>query len=229
MLTADHISKLYKKGASQTSALTDISFEVNKGEYLAIMGPSGSGKSTLMHIMGLLDIPSSGKYLIDGKNTAELSSDYLATLRNKKIGFVFQSFNLLPRATALENVILPLKYGDSGGTNRKAHAETLLKTVGLGKRLYHSAGELSGGEMQRVAIARALVMNPDIILADEPTGNIASEQGKEILDLFERLNQKGHTVILITHDLGVASRSRRIIKIQDGRVISDKPNTGKRQ
>lgn len=229
MLTADHISKLYKKGVSQTAALTDISFEVNKGEYLAIMGPSGSGKSTLMHIMGLLDIPSSGKYFIDGKNTAELSSDYLATLRNKKIGFVFQSFNLLPRATALENVILPLKYGDSSGTNRKAHAETLLKTVGLGERLYHSAGELSGGEMQRVAIARALVMNPDIILADEPTGNIASEQGKEILDLFEELNQKGHTVILITHDIDIANRSRRIIRIQDGRVLSDKPNAGKRQ
>jgi len=221
LIQALNITKIFKKGDTETLALDKVSFSIKKGEYVTVMGPSGSGKSTLMHIIGLLDIPTSGDYLLEDKQVNKLSKNELARIRNKKIGFVFQSFNLLSRATALENVMLPMIYGGISILERKKRASILLTNIGLQDRLEHTSNQLSGGEMQRVAISRALAMNPEIIVADEPTGNIDSKQGAEIMNIFDTLNKAGHTIILITHDAEVARHAKRIIKLQDGKIVYD--------
>lgn len=224
MISVRHISKIYKTDALETVALSDISFEVKKGEFVAIMGPSGSGKSTLMHILGALDLPTSGTYTLDGENVEQLKDDDLADIRNRKIGFIFQAFNLLPRTTALKNVMLPLSYAGVPLPERQRKAEHLLTLVGLGDRLYHTSNQLSGGQQQRVAIARALVMDPAILLADEPTGNIATTQAEEIMELFQQLHDKGHTIVMITHEPDIAVHAQRIITIRDGVLVSDRKN-----
>lgn len=218
------ISKIYKRDSLETVALENISFDIKKGEFVAIMGPSGSGKSTLMHIIGALDTGTSGSYVLDGKEVGKLSDDELADIRNKKIGFVFQAFNLLPRRTALQNVMLPMFYANIEDKKSKETAIKYLKMVGLGDRLDHTSNQLSGGQMQRVAIARALVLDPAIILADEPTGNIASAQAEEIMSIFQKLNNKGHTIVMITHEPDIANHAKRVIHIKDGKVISDERN-----
>jgi len=218
MIKVFHLSKIYKMDTVQTVALDDVSFSIDKGEFVAIMGPSGSGKSTLMHILGALDIPTSGTYILDGEDVSKLSKNQLAEIRNKKIGFIFQSFNLLPRTTALKNVALPLIYAGIPSKERLEKAKILLKQVGLEDRMTHTSSQLSGGQMQRVAIARALVMNPSIILADEPTGNISSSQSDEIMRLFQNLQKQGHTIIIITHELSVAAYAQRTIYIKDGKI-----------
>jgi len=205
----------------ETVALADVSFEIKKGEFVAIMGPSGSGKSTLMHILGALDKPSSGKYFLDGENMAGLSDDELAEVRNKKIGFIFQAYNLLPRTTALKNVMLPMVYADITADERRRRAEMYLEMVGLKDRFFHTSNQLSGGQQQRVAIARGLVMNPSILLADEPTGNIASAQAAEIMEIFRKLNREGHTIIMITHEADIAQYARRRLLFRDGKVVED--------
>jgi len=215
------MSKTYKIGELETVALADVSFEIKKGEFVAIMGPSGSGKSTLMHILGALDKPSSGKYFLDGENMAGLSDDELAEVRNKKIGFIFQAYNLLPRTTALKNVMLPMVYADITADERRRRAEMYLEMVGLKDRFFHTSNQLSGGQQQRVAIARGLVMNPSILLADEPTGNIASAQAAEIMEIFRKLNREGHTIIMITHEADIAEYAKRIIHLKDGHIASD--------
>ena len=215
------MSKTYKIGELETVALADVSFEIKKGEFVAIMGPSGSGKSTLMHILGALDKPSSGKYFLDGENMAGLSDDELAEVRNKKIGFIFQSYNLLPRTTALKNVMLPMVYAGITADERRRRAEMYLEMVGLKDRFFHTSNQLSGGQQQRVAIARGLVMNPSILLADEPTGNIASAQAAEIMEIFQKLNREGHTIIMITHEADIAQYAKRIIHLKDGHIASD--------
>ncbi len=224
MIHLSHIKKIYLIGSAQTVALNDISFDVKEKEFVAIMGPSGSGKSTLMHIMGGLDTPTSGAYILDGEDISKLSDNELADIRNKKIGFVFQAFNLLPRRTALKNVMLPMVYAGIPKKERGAKGKKYLKMVGLGDRLYFTSNELSGGQMQRVAIARALTMNPAIILADEPTGNLASTQGEEIMKIFRELNNKGHTIVMITHEPDIAANAKRIIALKDGKIISDEKN-----
>ncbi len=224
MIHVSHISKIYKTGSVETVALKDISFDVAAGEFVAVMGPSGSGKSTLMHMIGALDVPTSGEYILDGENVENLTDDELADIRNRKIGFVFQAFNLLPRRSALQNVILPMIYGKVPHEERETRAVKYLQMVGLGDRLNHSSNQLSGGQMQRVAIARALVMNPSIILADEPTGNIASNQASEIMSIFQDLNKAGHTIVMITHEPDIAEHSKRIIHIKDGQIIQDSSN-----
>ena len=215
------MSKTYKIGELETVALADVSFEIKKGEFVAIMGPSGSGKSTLMHILGALDKPSSGKYFLDGENMAGLSDDELAEVRNKKIGFIFQAYNLLPRTTALKNVMLPMVYAGITADERRRRAEMYLEMVGLKDRFFHTSNQLSGGQQQRVAIARGLVMNPSILLADEPTGNIASAQAAEIMEIFRKLNREGHTIIMITHEADIAEYAKRIIHLKDGHIASD--------
>ena len=202
----------------ETVALDDVSFSIKKGEFVAIMGPSGSGKSTLMHILGALDTPTSGTYILDGKDVGKLSKDELAEIRNKNIGFVFQSFNLLPRTTALKNVALPMVYAGVSKEERTKRAEKLLNDVGLGDRIKHTSSQLSGGQMQRVAIARALSMNPSIILADEPTGNISTIQAEEIMRIFQGLQKQGHTIVLITHEPSIAAFAQRTIHIKDGKI-----------
>jgi putative ABC transport system ATP-binding protein len=202
----------------ETVALDDVSFSIKKGEFVAIMGPSGSGKSTLMHILGALDTPTSGTYILDGKDVSKLSKDELAEIRNKNIGFVFQSFNLLPRTTAIKNVALPMVYAGISKEERMKKAEKLLQDVGLGDRINHTSNQLSGGQMQRVAIARALSMNPSIILADEPTGNISTIQAEEIMRIFQGLQKQGHTIVLITHEPSIAAFSQRTIHIKDGKI-----------
>jgi putative ABC transport system ATP-binding protein len=218
MINVSHLSKIYKMGTVQTVALNDVSFSINKGEFVAIMGPSGSGKSTLMHILGVLDSPTKGTYILDGEDVGKLSKDQLAEIRNKKIGFVFQSFNLLPRTTALKNVALPMIYAGIPKKERLKRAKIILTQVGLGDRMEHTSNQLSGGQMQRVAIARALAMNPAIILADEPTGNISSSQSDEIMRLFQNLQKQGHTIVMITHESSVAAYAQRIIYIKDGKI-----------
>jgi putative ABC transport system ATP-binding protein len=224
MITLNKISKIYKTGLIETAALTNISFKIERGEYVAIMGPSGSGKSTLMHILGALDLPTSGSYTLDGDEVSRLTEDELAGIRNRKIGFIFQAYNLLPRTTALKNVILPMTYAGIPKKERWKRAKKYLEMVGLGDRLEHLSNQLSGGQQQRVAIARGLAMNPTILLADEPTGNIASAQAEEIMGIFQHLNENGHTIVMITHEADIASHAKRIIYIRDGKVIEDKIN-----
>jgi putative ABC transport system ATP-binding protein len=227
MIQVSHISKIYKTESVETVALSDVTFEIRKGEYVAIMGPSGSGKSTLMHILGALDLPTSGSYVLDGENVGGLGDDDLADIRNRKIGFVFQAYNLLPRTTALRNVTLPLMYAGIPRQDRMPKAKKYLEMVGLGDRLLHTSNQLSGGQQQRVAIARALIMDPSIILADEPTGNIATTQADEIMGIFETLHNDGHTIIMITHESDIALRARRIIQIRDGKLVKDE-KTGRK-
>ena len=220
------VTRTYKVGDIQVKALRGVSFEVRQGEMVAIMGPSGSGKSTLMNIIGCLDQPSSGTYMLDGVEVSALKDGQLAEIRNKKIGFVFQTFNLLRRTTALDNVETPLLY--SGTNSHRQRATEALKQVGLGDRINHRPNELSGGQQQRVAIARALVNNPAIILADEPTGNLDSVAGEEIMKMFERLNAEGMTVVLVTHDPDVAARAQRIIRVRDGMRRAGRSRQGQR-
>lgn len=216
-----HLTKIYKTDIVETVALSDVSFQINQGEFVAIMGPSGSGKSTLMHILGALDRPTSGEYLLDGKSVGKLTDDELAEIRNQKIGFIFQAYNLLPRTTALKNVILPMIYGNISKEEWVKKAKKYLTMVGLSDRMQHTSGQLSGGEQQRVAIARALSMNPSLLLADEPTGNIASVQAEEIMDIFQKLNKEGHTIVMITHEADIAKHAKRIIHLKDGKIASD--------
>jgi len=211
-------------GALETTALSDVSFTVNKGEFVAIMGPSGSGKSTLMHILGALDLPTSGEYVLDGANVEKLTEDELAEIRNSKIGFIFQAYNLLPRTTAMQNVMLPMMYAGIPKKDRLKTARKFLENVGLGDRLTYTSNQLSGGQQQRVAIARALVLNPSILLADEPTGNIAMTQAQEIMAIFEKLNRDGHTIVMITHEHEIAQHAQRIIHLRDGRIVEDNHN-----
>jgi len=229
LINLSHLSKIYQSGEVEVKALDDISFEIQKGEFVAIMGPSGSGKSTLMHILGLLDRPTSGKYLLEGMDTSKFSDEELAKIRNKKIGFVFQFFNLLPRTAALRNVVIPMIYGGIKPEEREKRAQELLEAVGLKERIYHTSSQLSGGEQQRVAIARALAMNPSIILADEPTGNIATAQAEEIMRIFQKLNIKGHTIVLITHESDIAEYAKRIIHLRDGKIVKDELNGRQRK
>lgn len=224
IISIAHVSKIYTTGEVETVALNDISFTVNKGEFVAIMGPSGSGKSTLMHILGALDVPTTGSYVLDGQEVAKLSDDELAEIRNKKIGFIFQAFNLLPRTSALKNVMIPMMYAGVPKEKRQVNAEKYLTMVGLGDRMDHTSAQLSGGQQQRVAIARALALNPAILLADEPTGNIASNQAEEIMAIFQKLNKEGHTVLMITHESDIAEHARRIIHIKDGNLVEDRKN-----
>ena len=218
IIQTKHLFKIYNTGIIETVALSDVSFQINKGEFVAIMGPSGSGKSTLMHILGALDLPTSGEYLLDGEMVSKLKDEELADIRNRKIGFIFQSYNLLPRTTAMKNVMLPMRYAGVAKEERIVKAKKYLELVGLGDRLEHTSNQLSGGQQQRVAIARALVMNPAILLADEPTGNIASAQAEEIMNLFKKLNDDGHTVVMITHEPDIAAHAQRIIHVKDGKI-----------
>jgi putative ABC transport system ATP-binding protein len=224
MIECKNITKKYTTGLMETTALDNVSFKIKDGEFVAIIGPSGSGKSTLMHILGALDTPTSGDYFLDGKNVSELSDDELANIRKNKIGFVFQSYNLLPRATVLRNVILPFIYTETPKEEREKRAIEALKKSGLDEsHFHHLSNQLSGGQMQRVAIARALVNNPSIILADEPTGNLDTKTGEIVLETFRELNQKQHhTIILITHERDVAEHADRILQIRDGILIEDK-------
>jgi putative ABC transport system ATP-binding protein len=211
------IKKVYKTGGEDTLALKGIDIKIKKGEFVAIMGPSGSGKSSLMHILGLLDKPTSGTYLLNGKDVSRINKREQARIRNKEIGFVFQQFNLLPRTTVLDNVLLPTIYGSLA--NAKSKAMELIEEVGLTERVNNKSNQLSGGQVQRVAIARALVMEPSIVLADEPTGNLDTKKSKEIMELFRKINKRGSTVVLITHEENIASYADRIIRIQDGEIV----------
>jgi putative ABC transport system ATP-binding protein len=221
VIKTEELAKVYEMGAEQVHALRGIDLEIRKGEYVAIMGPSGSGKSTLMNLIGCLDSPSSGKYWLAGRLVSELDDDELAYIRNKEIGFVFQTFNLLPRATALHNVELPLIYNGTPADERLERAKQALERVDLTERMNHKPNELSGGQRQRVAVARALVNSPSIVLADEPTGNLDSKTGDEIMALFKNLHSQGNTIILVTHENDIAQHAHRIIHIRDGKIASD--------
>ncbi len=221
VIKTQDLAKVYEMGSEQVHALRGVDVEIRKGEYVAIMGPSGSGKSTLMNLIGCLDSPSSGKYWLAGRLVSDLDDDELAYIRNKEIGFVFQTFNLLPRATALHNVELPLIYNGTPAEERVEKAKKALERVDLMDRMTHKPNELSGGQRQRVAIARALVNSPSIVLADEPTGNLDSKTGEEIMALFENLYRQGNTIILVTHENDIARHAHRIIHIRDGKIASD--------
>jgi len=221
VIEIENVSKLYKMGSETIHALRGVTIQIRRNEYLAVMGPSGSGKSTLMNMLGCLDTPTAGRYEFSGKNVATMVDDELADIRNREIGFVFQTFNLLPRSDALHNVELPLIYAGVGKRERMDRARAALEGVGLGDRLHHRPNELSGGQRQRVAIARALVTRPSIILADEPTGNLDSRTGVEIMALFEQLYDLGNTIIVVTHEEDVARHARRIVRLRDGLIESD--------
>lgn len=223
MIECKNINKTYKIGEIETTALKDVSFKINDGEFVAIMGPSGSGKSTLMHIIGCLDTPSSGEYLLDDQDVSKMSDDELADIRMRKIGFVFQSFNLLPRTTVLRNVMLPLIYAGSPDKEREENAKKALSAAAFPEAFWHHySNQLSGGMMQRVAIARALVNNPSLVLADEPTGNLDTKTGEVVLGAFQQLHlERGHTIVLITHERYVAEHAQRIIQIVDGNIVDD--------
>lgn len=221
MISIERMDKIYKNGALEVQALFDIDLEIEEGEFTAVMGPSGSGKSTLMNILGCLDRPTTGRYRLEGEDIGTLTDNQLAEIRNKKIGFIFQTFNLLPRYTALHNVELPMVYAGVRRGERRRRAIDCLERVGLGDRWRHHPNELSGGQRQRVAIARALVNNPSLILADEPTGNLDSQSGQEIISILKGLHQRGITIILVTHDQGVATNANRIIRFFDGRIVAD--------
>jgi putative ABC transport system ATP-binding protein len=222
VVDAKDLRKIYMMGEMEVHALRGLDIQIERGEVLSIMGPSGSGKSTLMNTLGCLDRPTSGEYLLDGESVAEMTDDQLADIRNRKVGFVFQSFNLLPRATAISNVELPLRYANVSGRERRERAVAALEAVGLGDRIHHTPAELSGGQQQRVAIARSLINNPAIIMADEPTGNLDSKSGDEIMQLLLNLNkEKNTTLIIVTHDPEVSALTGRIVMIRDGVVVED--------
>jgi putative ABC transport system ATP-binding protein len=221
LIDIKNVTKIYEMGEEKLFALNGVNLEIEKNDYVAIMGPSGSGKSTLMNIIGCLDTPSSGDYILNGKDVHEMDDDELAEIRNREIGFVFQTFNLLPRSNALHNVELPLIYSGMTRHDRIQRAEEALNNVGLGDRMMHKPNELSGGQRQRVAVARALVNNPSIILADEPTGNLDTKTGVEIMALFEELNKNGNTIILVTHEEDIAKNAHRIVKLRDGLIEAD--------
>ncbi|MBP6055148.1 MAG: ABC transporter ATP-binding protein [Cytophagaceae bacterium] len=229
MIETNHISKRYVMGEEIIDALKDVTISVNKGEYVAFMGPSGSGKSTLMNIVGCLDTPSTGSYILNGQDVSTMSENELAAVRNKEIGFVFQTFNLLPRQSALENVALPLIYAGYSKSERTRIAMETLKGVGLDNRALHKPNELSGGQRQRVAVARALVNDPSILLADEPTGNLDTKTSYEIMDLFDQLHKKGNTIVMVTHEDDIAQYAHRIIRLRDGIVESDTINQNVRK
>ena len=218
------ITKVYEMGEEKVQALAGVSLGVERGEYVAIMGPSGSGKSTLMNLIGCLDTPSSGSYILNGKEVARMTDDELAAIRNQEIGFVFQTFNLLPRTSAIQQVELPLVYGGVSRKLRRERAINALNAVGLGDRMTHTPNELSGGQRQRVAVARALINDPSILLADEPTGNLDSQTGAEIMALFDELNSRGNTIVVVTHEEDIAAHARRIVRLKDGKIRDDQPN-----
>lgn len=222
VIRIENVTKEYKMGEETVRALRGVSLSIHRNEYVAIMGPSGSGKSTMMNLLGCLDTPTSGRYEFNGKDVATMEDDELAEIRNKEIGFVFQTFNLLPRSTALQNVELPLVYAGVPSDERRRRAIAALQSVGLGDRLNHKPNELSGGQRQRVAIARALVNNPSIILADEPTGNLDTKTSAEIMTIFETLYEQGNTIIVVTHEEDIARHARRIIRLRDGLIESDR-------
>jgi len=216
-----NVSKIYKVDEVTVTALDNVSLKIENGDFISIVGPSGSGKSTLMHILGLLDKPTSGVVKLDGEEVSFKNDVKLASLRNKKIGFVFQSFNLLPRTTALANVELPLIYGGVSAKERHERSKEVLESVGLGQRTHHFPNQMSGGEKQKVAIARALINNPSIVLADEPTGNLDSKSGEEIMSIFKDLHKKGNTIVLVTHDLDIAGMTKKIIRVKDGKIVRE--------
>ena len=218
------IAKVYQMGEEKVPALAGVSLGVERGEYVAIMGPSGSGKSTLMNLIGCLDTPTSGSYVLNGKEVARMTDDELAAIRNQEIGFVFQTFNLLPRTSALQQVELPLVYGGVSKKDRRERAVRALTAVGLSDRMNHTPNEMSGGQRQRVAVARALINDPSILLADEPTGNLDSQTGNEIMALFGELNSRGNTIVLVTHEEDIAAHARRIVRLKDGKIRDDRPN-----
>jgi putative ABC transport system ATP-binding protein len=225
VIDIENVTKRYEMGSETIHALRGVSLNIRRNEYLAIMGPSGSGKSTMMNMLGCLDTPTTGKYEFNGKNVATMDDDELAAIRNKEIGFVFQTFNLLPRSDSLHNVELPLIYAGLPAGARYAKAKLALEKVGLGHRMHHRPNELSGGQRQRVAIARALVNDPSIILADEPTGNLDSKTGEEIMALMENLYEQGNTIIVVTHEPDIAEHARRVVRLRDGLVESDAPTS----
>lgn len=221
MIDIDDLSKVYNMNGNEDNrvyALNHVNLHIKEHEFVSIIGPSGSGKSTLMNMLGCLDVPTSGSYRLDGKEVSKMKDDELAEVRNRTIGFVFQGFNLLPKLDAVENVELPLIYQGVSAKERRERAVKALESVGLGKRIHHKPSELSGGQQQRVAIARALITNPPLILADEPTGNLDSKSGREVMEIFKSLNKNGNTIVLITHDNGVANQAQRVIRIQDGKL-----------
>jgi len=221
IINIEHIAKIYQVGSEEVHALADVSLKIDKNEYVAIMGPSGSGKSTLMNILGCLDTPSKGLYDFSGENVSQMDDNELASIRNRQIGFVFQTFNLLARSDALHNVELPLIYAGISGHERRERAEDALEKVGLADRMTHKPNELSGGQRQRVAVARALVTNPSIILADEPTGNLDTKTGADIMQLFHEIHEAGNTIILVTHEEYIAEHAKRIIRLRDGLIEKD--------
>lgn len=220
LLQLINVSKIYRPETQPIQALKKVNLKIKKGEFVAIMGPSGSGKSTLMHIAGCLDVPTSGKVIFERTDVSKLEELALAKIRNKKVGFVFQTFNLLPRTTALENVMLPLLYADFSYQQMRSAATKVLNAVGLGERVHHFPNQLSGGEQQRVAIARALVTNPTIIFADEPTGNLDTKAGEEIMKILAKLNKEDHTIVVVTHEVHIARFAKRIVKIKDGEILN---------